>query len=160
MNNTTLKPLLIITLAIGLFCTQNATAQKKSNASSSETYGNVLNVGIGLDFLISAPILHANYEFDIAKNFTLAPYVNVPSYLSFLQFGAKGTYYFDDLIELNKNWDLFLGASAGLTFPYHNWDNKILSLHVGSEYHINDRIGVYLDLSRFSTIGIAIRPSR
>jgi hypothetical protein len=196
MNNTTLKPLLIITLAMGLFCTQNATAQKKSNASSSETYGNVLNAGIGIGYFgyiqNSTPVLHANYEFDVAKSFTLAPFASFYSYSvdyyyynppfsrnygyrqTVLPLGVKGTYYFDDLLKLNEKWDLYLGASLGFAIISTKWESNYpgdknaytgarslyLDLHLGSEYHINDRFGVFLDLSTgVSTIGLAIHPN-
>lgn len=197
MHKITLKSLLIVALAIGLFCIQNATAQKKNNARSSETYGNVWNAGIGIGYFgyiqNSTPVLHANYEFDVANSFTLAPFASFYSYSvdfyhynppysrnygyrqTVLPIGVKGSYYFDDLLNLNEKWDLYAGASLGFAIISTKWETNYpgdknaytgaksiyLDLHLGSEYHFNNRLGAFLDLSTgVSTIGLAIYPKR
>jgi len=85
--------------------------------------------------------------------------------------GVKGTYYFDKLLKAHSDWDFYLAGSAGFAIINSSWDNDyygdknhykrgnplFLDLHIGAEYHINNRIGVFLDLSSgVSTIGIAI----
>jgi len=40
---------------------------------------------------------------------------------------------------------------------YHGGSSLFLDVHVGSEYHINNKIGVFLDLSTgVSTVGLAV----
>lgn len=86
--------------------------------------------------------------------------------------GLKGTYYFDDLLKANSKWDFYLAGSLGFAIVSTTWDNEyygdknyyrrgnplFLDIHVGAEYHFNNRIGAFLDLSSgVSTIGISIR---
>ncbi|MBN1339280.1 MAG: hypothetical protein JXA03_08150, partial [Bacteroidales bacterium] len=85
--------------------------------------------------------------------------------------GVKGTYYFDDLLNANPKWDFYLAGSLGFAFSNSRWDDGyegdkdyynsarplFLDLHIGSEYHFNDKLGAFLDLSTgVSTIGLAI----
>lgn len=86
--------------------------------------------------------------------------------------GLKGTYYFDDLLKANSKWDFYLAGSLGFAIVSSTWDNEyygdknyysrgnplFLDVHVGAEYHFNNHIGAFLDLSTgVSTIGISIR---
>lgn len=167
-------------------------------APAQETYGNTLNLGLGIGYYRyanhSMPVLHADYEFNVAKNFTLAPFISFysyrndyywesPKYLgryyhyrqTVVPIGVKGAYYFDDLLKANPKWDFYLAASLGFAIVKTSWDSDYygdktiyrngysgstplyLDLHVGTEYHLNNRVGLFLDLSSgASTIGIAI----
>lgn len=84
--------------------------------------------------------------------------------------GIKGTYYFDSFLEANSNWDFYLAGSLGFAIVNKRWDNDYygdkdyyrgpsplyLDIHIGTEYHINKKIGLFLDLSSgVSTIGLA-----
>ena len=54
------------------------------NSMAQEKHGSTLNLGVGIGGNYgyyklagkSFPVLHLDYEFDVAKNFTLAPFVN------------------------------------------------------------------------------------
>ena len=85
--------------------------------------------------------------------------------------GVKGTYYFDDLLHASPKWDFYLAGSLGFAIVNDTWDNGyggdrnyyqspgslFLDLHIGTEYHCNNKFGIFLDLSTgVSTIGIAI----
>jgi len=163
-----------------------------------EKYGNTLNIGLGVGGFSgyygrvghTLPVFHINYELNVARNFTLAPFVsfytfrnryywgnnnNPYQYYTFREtvvpIGIKGTYYFDQLLRANPRWDFYLACSLGFAIVSSSWDNGyngnryyyvnprplFLDLHIGTEYHINRRIGAFLDLSTsVSTIGIAI----
>lgn len=84
--------------------------------------------------------------------------------------GLKGTYYFDSFLEANSNWDFYLAGSLGFAIVNKRWDNDYygdrdyyrgpsplyLDIHIGTEYHINKKVGLFLDLSSgVSTIGLA-----
>jgi len=51
---------------------------------SSEKFGHTLNIGLGIGGYAgyygyvgqSIPVLHLDYEFDVLRNFTLAPFIN------------------------------------------------------------------------------------
>lgn len=85
--------------------------------------------------------------------------------------GLKGTYYFDQILGATSPWDFYLGASLGFALVnsrwedgyngdknhYHGGSSVFLDLHIGAEYHFNNRLGAFLDLSSgVSTLGIAI----
>lgn len=161
---------------------------------SQEKYGKTLNLGLGIGYYgyvgRSIPVLHLNYEFDAAKNFTLAPFITFYSYSNdyyygnsnqgyryysyretVIPLGVKGSYYFDNLLKANSKWDFYLAGSLGFAIVRASWDNDyngdrnvyrgasplFLDIHVGTEYHFNDRFGAFLDLSSgVSTIGLSI----
>jgi len=136
-----------------------------------------------------------NYELDVARNFTLAPFIGIYSYqrysywgnpnkphedYSYRQYsyrvtavpvGAKGTYYFDQLFHANSKWDFYAAASIGFVFRSVVWESEYygdkhiqqnasplyLDAHIGGEYHLNQKIGLFLDLSSgVSTFGLAV----
>jgi len=151
----------------------------------NERYGNTLNLGLGLGGYAGyygyvgtiVPVFHANYEFDVARNFTLAPFITFYTYHkdnyreTVVPMGVRGTYYFDYLLNANPKWDFYLAGSLGFALRGTTWDNGytgtrddynrgaplFLDFHAGAEYHITDKLGVFLDLSSgVSTIGLAI----
>ncbi len=187
------KLILLLTLIFSITAI-NVNAQKRNNTSSPSTYGSTLNLGLGIGYYgyvgRSLPVLHLNYEFDVAKNFTLAPFISIYSvsndyywgnnntpyrYYSYretvIPIGVKGTYYFDQLVNASSKWDFYVAGSLGLAIVSRNWESGYngdrnyyksasplyLGFHVGTEYHFNNRIGAFLDLSsNGSSIGIAI----
>ena len=167
------------------------------NSFGQKGYGKTLNLGVGVGgnygyyrYAGSFPVLHIDYEFPVAKNFTLAPFVNFYSYSNEyywgnknypdryyryhetgIQLGGKATYYFDDLLQAGPKWDFYLAGSLGFTMVNSRWDDGYygdrniyarssplyLDLHIGTEYHFNKRVGMFLDISTgVNTIGIAI----
>jgi hypothetical protein len=81
--------------------------------------------------------------------------------------GVKGTFYFDKLVDANPKWDFYLAGSLGFAFRRVTWEDGytgnrdlsnsplFLDLHVGAEYHINRKVGLFLDLSTgASSIGL------
>ncbi len=167
--------------------------RRHQHYNNGEQFGNTLNAGVGLVYFgyvgQTVPALHLNYEFDVARGFTLAPFLTYFAYRddryvvgpndllyrnyyrhSVMPLGVKGTYYFDRLLNLNPNWDIYAGASLGAAIQKRVWvegyygDRVVerattglyLDGHLGTEYHISNNIGLTLDLSTgISTIGIA-----
>ena len=160
-------------------------------AMGQEKFGKTLNLGVGLGYYgaYSAPALHANYEFDIFKNATLAPFITFQTRRSYhygydkvrgygnyyyretyIPLGGKFSYYFDELFEAGEKWDFYAAASLGFALHTRKWDNDYSdggsvtspsplygTLHIGSELHLNEKVGLFLDLSTgMSTFGLAI----
>ena len=161
---------------------------------TTEKFGRTLNAGIGVGYYRYAdklmPVFHANFEFDIARNFTLAPFISFYSYRNHyyngnphdnnkdyyyhetvIPAGVKGTYYFDEIFNADNNWDFYAAASLGFAIINSNWDDAydedkdkyhgagsfFAAVHIGSEYHFNDKVGIFLDLSSgVSTFGLAV----
>lgn len=145
------------------------------NKTSGEQYGHALNLGLGFGYggVGSGLMLAANYEFDVAKNFTIAPFIAFQSYsnaaysYTIIPIGAKGSYYFDDLLKAPSDWDFYLGLSLGYSIESFSYkfatytpvDKNPLFLggHLGAEYHVSPKVGIALDLgSRYSTIGVGL----
>lgn len=188
-----MKKLSCIFCFIWALCGSTANAQTSS--AGAETYGKTFNIGLGAGYYngryggnySSMPVLHMNYEFDVARYFTLAPFIGIYTYRNenywkgpknqsryyyyretVVPVGVKGTYYFDKLLEANSKWDFYLAGSLGFAFRSVRWENGydgdrtlsnsplFLDLHLGVEYHINRKIGLFLDLSTgASSIGLA-----
>ncbi len=174
------KIALTLTLALILSGT-NLFAQK----SYSSGYGHTLNLGLGVGGYYgyyhyagrSLPVFNINYEFDVARNFTLAPSVTVFSYRNdhkyyretIIPVGVKGTYYLDQAFNAGSDWDFYIAGSLGFAIVRTNWDAGyhgesyyhgvsplFLDLHLGTEYHLSNRVGLFLDLSTgVSTLGLA-----
>jgi hypothetical protein len=159
-----------------------------------EKYGKTLNGGVGVGYYgyigHATPVLYANFEFDVAKNLTLAPFIACYSYnnnyywgnphysyrdysyhQTVIPVGIKGTYYFDELLKAHTDWDFYLAGSVGLAFRKTTWENGyygetnavngapvlFIDVHAGAEYHMNQKLGLFLDLSTgISTFGLAV----
>jgi hypothetical protein len=186
-----MKKIIIASLLLITALSFTASAQEKF---SGEQYGKTLNLGLGIGYYGylggSTPVFHLNYEFDVAKDFTIAPFITFYSFHrdyywgnknfpyryytyreTVIPIGAKGTYYFDNILGANSKWDFYLAASLGFAIVNSSWDNGYdgdqniyhrpsslyLDLHIGTEYHFNSHLGMFLDLSTgVSTIGLAI----
>jgi hypothetical protein len=193
-----MKNLTIISLFFLTALSFNSSAQEpkidEKATTPDEKYGKTLNLGLGIGYYgyvgHSIGVLHANYEFDVARNFTLAPFITYYSYQNnyywgdshspyksysyrqtVIPVGVKGTYYFDQLLHAGPKWDFYLAASLGFAFRRTTWENGYygqtavqngasglyLDGHIGAEYHMNNKAGLFLDLSSgVSTFGLAI----
>jgi hypothetical protein len=163
-----------------------------TKAQEREYYGNTLNAGVGIGYYgyvgHAIPFGTLNYEVDVARNFTLAPFIGVYSYQdnyywagpnegyryynyreTVVPIGLKGTYYFDQLFHAGPKWDFYAAGSAGFNIRHRVWDTGYygdktvngsasplyLNAHIGSEYHMTDHAGIFLDLSTgVSTVGL------
>jgi hypothetical protein len=164
------------------------------NKVSAEKYGNTLNAGIGIGYYgyadRSMPVLHANFEIDVANKFTLAPFITYFSYqnnhywgnknypdryyyyrVTVIPIGVKGSYYFDQIVQAGSKWDFYGSGSLGFAIRKTTWENGYygdtyirnstsglyLDAHIGTEYHLNNKVGLFLDLSTgISTFGLGL----
>ena len=160
----------------------NLSAQKNSY---NDTYGHTLNLGLGIGGYSgyygyighTLPVFNINYEFGVARNFTLAPFVTLysysdPNYTTYVTpIGVKGSLYLDQLLHAGRNWNFYVAGSLGVALVsttwnadyygdrtyYHSTDPLYLDLHLGTEYRLSRNLGIFLDLSTgVSTIGLAI----
>lgn len=156
-----------------------------AQSSSGENFGGTLNLGIGIGGNSgysryaeqSLPVFLLNYEFDVAKDFTLAPFISFYTYNNsyylgdknhpnrnynyrevVIPIGLKGTYYFDRLFNASSKWDFYLAGSLGFAIVSRRWDNGYygdekyfnnssglyFELHIGTEYHFNNRLAMFL----------------
>ncbi len=189
-----------IALFVLLLSPAAANCQSTAN-NSGEKFGHTFNLGVGLNYAgyrgRSVAAIMINYEFDVAKNFTLAPFIGYYGYSDYyywgnknypyknyyyketsIPLGVKGTYYLDNLVKANSQWDFYVAGSLGLVVRTVRWedgyygekygyyDNRrgftgstplYANLHLGTEVHLSKKIGLFLDLSTgMSSIGLAI----
>jgi hypothetical protein len=174
-----------LTILLGLFISVTSVFAQRQRVSSSGNYGHTLNLGLGIGGYYgyyhyaghSLPVFSINYEFDVARNFTLAPFATFWTYRndnkhyreSIVPVGVKGTFYLDQALQAGPDWDFYLAGSLGFAIVkstwddgysgetyYHNVSPLFLDLHVGTEYHLSNRVGLFLDLSTgVSTLGLA-----
>jgi len=180
-----MKTKTFVAISLALVLSVSALSAQTRHRTYSEGYGHTLNLGLGIGGYSgyygyighTLPVFSANYEFDVAQSFTLAPFATLYSYSdanyreTVIPLGVKGTYYFDKLFNAGRDWDFYGAGSLGFALRTTTWDANyngdrtyyseasplFLDLHIGTEYHFNNHIGAFLDLSTgVSTIGIAI----
>jgi hypothetical protein len=169
---------LLLSSSVTLSTAQEVTTRK---IIKGEKYGHTLNLGVGIGYYgylgNTVPFVFANYEIDVARNFTLAPFIGFSSYRSAKSYhydhnyyyynsvvvpvGVKGAYYFDQILGANSHWDFYLAASVGFVYHREVWDAGYygdkailraasplyLDGHIGAEYHLGRNAGLFLDLS-------------
>jgi hypothetical protein len=127
-------------------------------------------IGIAKNFTL-APFVtvysYTSYRYWGNPNY---PYRNYSYRQTVIPIGVKGTYYFDQLVHAGSKWDFYLAGSLGFAIRKTTWENEYygettvqnsssglyLDVHIGAEYHINERLGIYLDLSTgLSSLGLA-----
>ena len=77
----------------------------------------------------------------------------------------------NQLLKAGPKWDFYLAGSLGFAYRQTTWESGYygtttvnegtgplyLDLHIGSEYHLNNKAGLFLDLSTgVSTFGLAV----
>jgi hypothetical protein len=166
----------------GIFFVNLLNAQGKG---ISEKYGNTFNIGVGSGIgnygyaFSKTPAVHMDYEFDIIRTLTLAPFVTLYHYQNnfyherVIPVGLKATCYFDQIVKAHARWDFYLAGSLGFAIRETVWENGFtpdpainygpgalyMVISIGTEYHINKNFGAYIDLSNgISTIGLSIHP--
>ena len=178
-----MKALTVTVALILLMVGTNLSAQNRNY--SYDSYGHTLNIGLGVGGYSSyygyngqtMAAFDINYEFQVARNFTLAPFITLysysdPNYTTWVTpIGVKGSYYLDQLLHAGPHWNFYVGASLGVALVSTTWNNNYygdrsyytaanplyVDFHLGTEYRFNKNIGAFLDLSTgISTIGIAI----
>jgi hypothetical protein len=194
-----MKKLLIVSLFFLIGFSFNVSAQE---VTSSVNHGNTLNLGVGVGgyggyygyVANSMPVLHLDFEYTVAKNFTLAPFISFYTYSNsrnwgvacnqenypfknyrfhetVIPVGVKGKFYFNTLLNTGSKWDLYVAGSVGIAIVNSKWESGyhgatnyvhgtnplFLDAHIGTEYHVSSKLGIFLDISTgVATIGLAI----
>ncbi len=125
-----MKKLLTIIALVGIMFLgsnlANAQAQK---------YLNIGGAGTGL---------YASIEFPVSSVITVAPQISTNYNLNTLVFSGKGNFYFDDLFELDNEWDVYAGANLGWRVETGN-DGVYFGLQVGARWFWSDKWGVNVE---------------
>lgn len=132
--------------------------------------GDVLvNAGIGLGYYYAGGVpLLLSGEFAVNDVISVGPYFGYTSYnwgyfsqgyrLSFIDFGVRGSYHFNDLFEIrDEKLDVYGGAFLGYvvsTYPREIRDANLdpypgrlrLGIHAGIKYYFAESVAGYAEL--------------
>jgi len=112
-----------------------------------------LNFGLGFNKGGDFPI-YASYDFPVHEDVSIAPTVQTDLNLDWMTIGARGDYYFDRLLGLPKDWDVYGGANIGLDFLFGaNYSELDLGLQVGGRWRWNDMWALNLEFAGGTSFG-------
>jgi hypothetical protein len=139
---------------------------QKYGTEAPTKFGRTLNLGAGIGYYGNNGYggrpwmtIAANFEIDIARNITLAPFIGFSTYSNRLYWGnnrypsqyysyretnvamgVKGLYYFDELFHAGIKWDFYAGVSIGFNYRNTTWDYT----YYGDQYASNQVSPLYL----------------
>lgn len=95
---------------------------------------------------LSFGIIGVAYDIPVATDISIAPFASTNWNLDHLVLGAKGDYYFDNLIGLPAEWDVYAGINAGFAIGLSDGNSSDLDLgaQVGGRWFWNEKWGIYL----------------
>jgi hypothetical protein len=131
----------LILLCVCLLSWKTAHTQ---STDGRENFGHTLNVTGGSSYYryvgYAVAVGSIDYEFQIDRNLTLAPFLAMYSYSgshywsadkshyqyysyqeTVVPFGCKVTYYFDELLHASSRWDFYAGGSLGIIYRRTVW---------------------------------------
>jgi len=114
-----------------------------------------LNFGFGINSGGDFP-MYASYDFPVNEDISIAPLVQLDLGFNWLTLGVKGDYYFDRLLQLPSDWDVYGGANGGFNifFNDHNDASTLeLGLQIGGRWHWNDKWALNLEFAGGSSFG-------
>lgn len=92
-------------------------------------------------------IIGINYEIPITSEISVAPAAATDFELNYLKLGVRANYYFDSLIGLPDEWDVYGGANGGFGIGLGGRANDIsLGLHAGGRWRWSNKWAVYAEL--------------
>ncbi|AZQ61841.1 hypothetical protein EI427_06195 [Flammeovirga pectinis] len=160
-------------------------SSKKRSSSGAGNYSGVhnLNVGLASYWNHGGTGIQVDYEFHLAKDFTVAPSLSYASHIhqnhnnddwrhSTIGLGARFRWYADRVLNItHPKWDVFASGDIGFainSYKYvgngnHSEDYNgstssplWIGLGIGGKYHFNDKIGLQVILGSGAQIGIHV----
>jgi len=155
-----------ITFVLATFILSTTLTKAQFNPYPDKT--NMLTVGVGITGW-GIPIF-ARFEAPVTDNITIGGGISYQgkseTFSGFkwkhtiFGLGVRGSYHFNELIELPDEWDLYAGLNLGYYIWNTNFDDTTgsgidytgsgsggfsIGLHVGGRYFVNDNIGINLE---------------
>lgn len=176
-----MRKVILHVLFLVLLIAQTKLYAQEKKSDDYEKFGNTLNLGVGFGYYGyvpgAIPAFNINYEFDVARVFTLAPFVNAYTYHNYyywgdannpyrdysyertvVPIGAKATYYFDELLNSGHKWDFYAAGSVGFAIvstTYEDGYGGDRSIYNGiSPLYIDAHLGSEFHLTK--TFGLYI----
>ena len=112
-----------------------------------------LNFGLGFNSGGDLPI-YVSYDFPVTNDVSIAPMVQTDLNLNWITLGARGDYYFDRLLQLPSDWDVYGGANLGVdVFFGQNYSELDMGLQVGGRWRWNDLWALNLEFAGGTSFG-------
>lgn len=138
--------------------------------SSTPVFHMNYEIGVAENFTLAPFLTYFQYRRYQYWNGPNNPGRNYYYQQTVIPIGLKGTYYFDDILNAGSKWDFYLAGSLGAAIRRTRWEDGYngereyrgsgplyFDFHIGTEYHLNDKAGLFLDLSSgISTVGLAV----
>lgn len=95
---------------------------------------------------LSFGIVGVAYDIPVATDISIAPFVSTNWDFDHVVLGAKGDYYFDNLLGLPAAFDVYAGVNAGFAIGLGDGNSSDLDLgvQIGGRWFWNDKWGIYL----------------
>lgn len=173
-----------ILLTVFLIALISSTSLVRAQFNPYSGPAKLITVGIGFSGW-GIPIF-GRFETGIAENISVGggisyqgyneTYTGVKWHHSVFGLNARGSYHFNELIELPDEWDLYAGLNLGYYFWNTNYEGPgtsfdysgsgsggfSIGIHVGGRYFINEKIGVNVEFGGGNvlsggTVGVTFR---
>lgn len=152
-----MKKLFLLSISVLLLMSQ-------TKVHAQEKFGNTINAGMGIGYYgytpNAIPAFNINYEFDVAPELTVAPFISAFTYNNYIYWGdeytpyrdysyhrtvvpvgGKATYYFDGLLNAGKKWDFYAAGSIGFSIVSTTYEEG----YNGSKKIYNGISPLYID---------------
>ncbi len=97
--------------------------------------------------------IYAGLELPVSSEISVQPYAETDWNFNRFIIGAKGNYYFDDLLELDQSWDVYGGVNVGWRIDDDNDDNGAnWGLQVGGRWFWNEKWGINAEFGGGSSV--------
>ncbi len=113
-----------------------------------------LNFGLGFNSGGGLPI-YVSYDFPVHNDVSIAPIVQTDLNLNWFTLGVKGDYYFDRLLKLPSEWDVYGGANLGVDFFLDGYSSNTLDmgLQIGGRWRWNKIWALNLEFAGGTSYG-------
>ncbi|NME69893.1 hypothetical protein [Flammeovirga aprica] len=152
-----MKKLFLFLFTIISFCMVN-TALAQSGGGDYKGPGN-LNIGLTSGFSDYGLGVQADYEFNLARDFTVGPSVGLQTWDNAgktgtsIGVGARFRWYADRVFNLtHPKWDVFANGDIG--FNINSFNSLWWGIGIGGKFHISDGFGLQAIIGSGAQIGV------
>jgi len=111
-----------------------------------------LNFGLGFDKGGDLPF-YVSYDFPVHHDVSISPLLQTDLNLDWMTVGVKGDYYFDSLLKLPKEWDVYGGANLGMDIYWGNNTLLDIGLQVGGRWRWNKMWALNMEFAGGTSYG-------
>lgn len=93
-------------------------------------------------------LVGVSYDIPVATDIAVSPFAGTDFDFNYLTLGVKGSYYFDNILNILPAFDFYAGLNAGYALGLDNNGSDFdFGGQVGGRWFWNDKWGIYLELA-------------